>query len=109
MANMMDLQTHSVTFVWNGHEGENVELIGDFSNWKESIKATHKGGPRYEAEVRLAQGKYYYKFIVNGDWRHSTSSPTERDDRGNLNNILEIGELQMFGLLFNNQERMQIL
>ncbi|KAL8247150.1 hypothetical protein R6Q59_008366 [Mikania micrantha] len=83
--------THSVTFVWNGHEGENVELIGDFSNWKESIKATHKGGPRYEAEVRLAQGKYYYKFIVNGDWRHSTSSPTERDDRGNLNNILEIG------------------
>ncbi|KAK1410124.1 hypothetical protein QVD17_36657 [Tagetes erecta] len=83
--------THSVTFVWNGHEGENVELIGDFSNWKEPIKAIHKGGPRYEAEVRLAQGKYYYKFIVNGDWRHSTSSPTERDDRGNLNNILEIG------------------
>ncbi|KAF5769954.1 putative Dual specificity protein phosphatase [Helianthus annuus] len=83
--------THSVTFVWNGHEGENVELIGDFSNWKEPIKATHKGGPRYEAEVRLAQGKYYYKFIVNGDWRHSTSSPTERDDRGNLNNILEVG------------------
>lgn len=38
-------------------QGENVELIGDFSNWKEPIKATHKGGPRYEAEVRLAQGK----------------------------------------------------
>lgn len=88
--------THSVTFVWNGHEvlndisidlfelhmlhlpykfwsalscddafclilltlqGENVELIGDFTGWKEQIKATHKGGPRYEAEVRLAQGK----------------------------------------------------
>ncbi|KAJ9540551.1 hypothetical protein OSB04_027057 [Centaurea solstitialis] len=85
--------THAVTFVWNGHEGENVELIGDFTgNWKEPIKAIHKGGPRYEAEVRLAQGKYYYKFIVNGDWRHSTSSPTERDERGNLNNILEIGD-----------------
>lgn len=85
--------THAVTFVWNGHEGENVELIGDFTgNWKEPIKAIHKGGPRYEAEVRLAQGKYYYKFIVNGDWRHSTSSPTERDERGNLNNILEVGD-----------------
>ncbi|KAI3748083.1 hypothetical protein L6452_10941 [Arctium lappa] len=86
--------THAVTFVWNGHEGENVELIGDFTgNWKEPIKAIHKGGPRYEAEVRLAQGKYYYKFIVNGDWRHSTSSPTERDERGNLNNILEVGDI----------------
>ncbi|XP_071738987.1 phosphoglucan phosphatase LSF1, chloroplastic [Rutidosis leptorrhynchoides] len=84
--------THSVTFVWNGHEGENVELIGDFTGWKEQIKASHKGGPRYEAEVRLAQGKYYYKFIVNGDWRHSPSSPTERDDRGNVNNILEVGD-----------------
>ncbi|KVI09165.1 Dual specificity phosphatase, catalytic domain-containing protein [Cynara cardunculus var. scolymus] len=73
--------------------GENVELIGDLTgNWKEPIKAIHKGGPRYEAEVRLAQGKYYYKFIVNGDWRHSTSSPTERDERGNLNNILEVGD-----------------
>ncbi|KAI3722296.1 hypothetical protein L2E82_33328 [Cichorium intybus] len=86
--------THSVTFIWNGHEGENVELIGDFTgNWKEPIKAVHKGGPRYEAEVRLAQGKYYYKFIVNGDWRHSTSSPTERDERGNVNNILEVGDV----------------
>lgn len=36
--------------------------------------------------------RYYYKFIVNGDWRHSPSSPTERDDRGNLNNILEVGD-----------------
>ncbi|KAL1211294.1 Phosphoglucan phosphatase LSF1 [Cardamine amara subsp. amara] len=86
--------THSVTFVWNGHEGEDVLLVGDFTgNWKEPIKATHKGGPRYEAEVRLSQGKYYYKYIINGDWRHSTTSPTERDDRGNTNNIIVVGDV----------------
>ncbi|CAH1449395.1 unnamed protein product [Lactuca virosa] len=86
--------THAVTFVWNAHEGENVELIGDFTrNWKEPVKAIHKGGPRYEAEVRLAQRKYYYTFIVNGDWRQSPTSPTESDDRGNVNNILEVGDV----------------
>ncbi|CAN8290258.1 unnamed protein product [Cochlearia groenlandica] len=86
--------THSVTFVWNGHEGEDVLLVGDFTaNWKEPIKATQKGGPRYETEVRLSQGKYYYKYIINGDWRHSNNSPTERDDRGNTNNIIVVGDV----------------
>jgi len=86
--------THSVTFVWNGHEGEEVLLVGDFTgNWKEPIKATHKGGPRFETEVRLTQGKYYYKYIINGDWRHSATSPTERDDRGNTNNIIVVGDV----------------
>ena len=36
--------------------------------------------------------RYYYKFIVNGQWKHSTASPAERDDRGNVNNIIVIGE-----------------
>ncbi|GER29488.1 hypothetical protein STAS_05349 [Striga asiatica] len=85
--------THALTFVWNGLEGEDVYLVGDFTgNWKEPIKAVHKGGPRYEVEVRLPQGKYYYKYITNGNWRHSTASPTERDDRGNINNVIEIGD-----------------
>lgn len=86
--------THAVTFVWIGHEGEDVSLVGDFTgNWKEPIKASHKGGPRFEAEVRLSQGMYYYKFIIGGQWRHSTASPTERDERGNLNNIIVVGDV----------------
>ena len=39
-------------------QGEDVNLVGDFTgNWKEPIKAIHKGGSRYEVEVRLSQGK----------------------------------------------------
>ncbi|KAJ9683428.1 hypothetical protein PVL29_019140 [Vitis rotundifolia] len=86
--------THAVTFVWNGQEGEEVLLVGDFTaNWKEPIKAVHKGGSRFEVEVRLTQGKYYYKFISNGQWRHSTASPTERDERGNVNNVIVVGDI----------------
>lgn len=86
--------THVVTFVWNGHEGEDVYLVGDFTgNWKEPMKAVHKAGPRFETEVRLSHGKYYYKYIINGQWRHSTSSPTERDEKGNINNVIEVGDV----------------
>ncbi|EXC20293.1 hypothetical protein L484_020512 [Morus notabilis] len=85
--------THAVIFVWNGQEGEDVNLVGDFTgNWKETIRANHKGGSRYEVEVRLPQGKYYYKYIVNGQWRHSTTSPVEKDEGGNSNNLIVIGD-----------------
>ncbi|GAB2284211.1 Phosphoglucan phosphatase lsf1, chloroplastic [Dionaea muscipula] len=85
--------THAVTFVWNGQEGEDVSLVGDFTgNWKDPIKAIHKGGSRYEVEVKLPQGKYYYKYIVNGQWKHSTASPTERDEKGNVNNVIVVGD-----------------
>ncbi|KAL1352844.1 phosphoglucan phosphatase LSF1, chloroplastic isoform X1 [Arachis hypogaea] len=84
--------THAVTFVWNGHEEDDVTLVGDFTaNWKEPLKAVYQGA-RHEVEVKLPQGKYYYKFIVNGEWMHSTASPEESDDRGNINNIIVIGE-----------------
>lgn len=36
--------------------------------------------------------RYYYKYIVNGQWRHSTNSPAERDDRGNVNNVIVVGD-----------------
>lgn len=36
--------------------------------------------------------RYYYKFVVNGQWRHSTASPAERDERGNVNNVIVIGD-----------------
>ncbi|KAF0898887.1 hypothetical protein E2562_012600 [Oryza meyeriana var. granulata] len=87
--------THSVCFVWNsGREGEDVELVGDFtSNWKDKVKCTYKGGSRYEADVRLRHGKYYYKFIVGGQWRHSTSLPTETDEHGNVNNVIRVGDI----------------
>ncbi|GJN16426.1 hypothetical protein PR202_gb03413 [Eleusine coracana subsp. coracana] len=98
--------THSVCFVWNsGREGEDVELVGDFtSNWKDKVRCNHKGGPRYEAEVRLRHGKeptatdtnsfrYYYKFIVGGQWRHSSSLPTETDEHGNVNNVIRVGDI----------------
>ncbi|KAH7280317.1 hypothetical protein KP509_37G061000 [Ceratopteris richardii] len=86
--------THTVQFIWNHgcREGEDVLLVGDFKGeWNELIKATHAGGPKYIVDLRLPQGKYYYKFIVGGQWRHSHSLPTEVDKWGNVNNVIHIG------------------
>ncbi|XP_072994214.1 phosphoglucan phosphatase LSF1, chloroplastic [Typha latifolia] len=87
--------THAVSFAWNnGREGDEVYLVGDFtSNWKDTVKAVHKGGSKYEAELRLRHGKYNYKFIIGGQWKHSTALPTETDESGNVNNVIRIGDI----------------
>ena len=45
-----------------------------------------------ELNVFLAL-RYYYKYVVSEQWRHSSSSPTERDERGNVNNVIVIGDI----------------
>lgn len=40
--------------------------------------------------VKLKQGKYQLKFIVDGEWRCSSNLETVTDDNGNTNNILTV-------------------
>lgn len=51
----------------------------------------YKGLKNCRIDILMAF-RYYYKYITNGQWRHSTSSPAERDDRGNVNNVIVIGD-----------------
>lgn len=49
---------HYPRIIFSISQGEEVYLVGDFTgNWKEPIRAAHTGGPRYEVDVRLPQGK----------------------------------------------------
>lgn len=52
-------------------------------------------------------GRYYYKFIINGDWRHSTASPTERDQSGNLNNVIVVGDVASVRPIIQPQKKVQ--
>ncbi|KAF9625535.1 hypothetical protein IFM89_023846 [Coptis chinensis] len=98
--------THAVTFVWNGKEGEDVYLVGDFTgNWKEPIRSVYKGGSKHEVEVKLSHGRYCYKFITSGQWRHSTSSPTVTDEHGNVNNVIVVGDVASVRPSFQQQAK----
>lgn len=39
-------------------------------------------------------GKFQYKYIVDGEWRQHSNQPTEQDEHGNLNNVVEVVEQQ---------------
>ncbi|KAL3681064.1 hypothetical protein R1sor_024020 [Riccia sorocarpa] len=101
--------THTVQFIWyhGCREGEEVLLVGEFKGgWNEPIKAVHASGPKYTVNLRLPQGKYNYKFIVGGHWRHSSNLPTEVDQWGNINNVIKIGDVASFD--FDTPQRSHI-
>lgn len=39
-------------------QGEEVSLVGDFTgDWTQPVRLVHKGGPRYEAELKISHGR----------------------------------------------------
>ncbi|KAL6547766.1 hypothetical protein OROHE_009471 [Orobanche hederae] len=57
------------------------------------VRAIHKGGSRFEADIKLSHGRYCYEYIINGNWRYSTSSRTVIDEHGNVNNVIVVGDV----------------
>ncbi|KAL6578761.1 hypothetical protein OROMI_008977 [Orobanche minor] len=57
------------------------------------VRAIHKGGSKFEADIKLSHGRYCYEYVINGNWRHSTSSPTVIDEHGNVNNVIVVGDV----------------
>ena len=54
----------------------------------------------------LIVSRYYYKFIMNRQWRHSTTSPIERDEREKVNNVIMIGDIASVKPLSNNKRKL---
>ena len=78
-----------VRFYLKGHIlATEVFLAGSFSNWQHhSIRMTYADSG-WIAYVKLGPGKYWYKFIINGNWTPDhDNSLNESDFRGNVNSV----------------------
>lgn len=82
------------TFTWD-EGGNNVKLIGSFSNWvKYYDMEKDENDQIFKFSLPLENGKYQYKFIVDGVWKYSKKQNTEDDGKGNINNILDIAYIK---------------
>lgn len=78
-----------VTFFLKKHlDAKKVILSGSFDNWstdKIQMIPTDSG---WIAQVKLAPGKYWYKFIIDGDWDIDRDNQiNENDGEGNINSV----------------------
>ena len=78
------------TFIWD-EGGNNVKLIGSFSNWKQQFEMEKdKNENLFKFSLSLNNDKYQYKYIVDGEWKCSKKQKTIDDGKGNVNNLLDL-------------------
>ncbi|EME29904.1 hypothetical protein Gasu_26910 isoform 1 [Galdieria sulphuraria] len=83
-----DLEKEGVRteFVYADGAQEDVLLSGDWNNWT-PIQMYHEGGGIWSVVTLVPPGTHEFKFIVDGEWRHSTRHPTVGIDEESKNNV----------------------
>ncbi|EPE08216.1 carbohydrate-binding module family 48 protein [Ophiostoma piceae UAMH 11346] len=78
----------SFVFTWP-NAAEEVYVTGTFDGWSKSAKLEKVDGIFQKAvQLEDASSKIYYKFVVDGEWVVDTAAPNEKDESGNINNVL---------------------
>ena len=83
-----------------------VYLTGDFADWNANAhKMTYyEAEDIYRIKLSFDEGKYLYKFVVNGtDWKYDVNNPDKVDDgHGGSNSVLKIGDA--YRITFNEKK-----
>ena len=88
------------TFQMKGSDGaRKVVVTGNFTNWNPKGLEMQKTSDGWSLPIYLRDGTYAYKFIVDNNWyTDPANNMTRRDNRGNVNSIISIGEPYLFKL-----------
>lgn len=82
-----------VVFCARFEDAKKVLIAGDFNNWSPmSTPLATNGRPGvWSTALPLPPGRYRYRFVVDGAWVTDPHNQyTERNDFGELNNIIEV-------------------
>jgi hypothetical protein len=75
-------------FLRNNRNAGQVMLTGSFNNWSPNALSMNRTDSGWTAYVKLAPGKYWYKFIVDGNWMIDNDNQLkENDGQGNINSV----------------------
>jgi Glycogen recognition site of AMP-activated protein kinase len=75
-------------FLRKNTEATHVMLAGSFNSWSLNALAMTKTDSGWIAPVKLKPGKYWYKFIINGNWNIDNDNMLhENDGMGNENSV----------------------
>ncbi len=82
-----------VTFALEAAAAKEIYVAGDFNDWKiddESRLARSEDG-RWEKRVTLPQGRYRYKFVIDGEWMEDSKNESrEINAFGSYDSVMEI-------------------
>jgi hypothetical protein len=75
-------------YLRNNNKASRVMLAGSFNNWDPRALSMTRTDSGWIASVKLRPGKYWYKFIVDGNWIVDPDNlQRENDGQGNVNSV----------------------
>jgi chromosome partitioning protein len=87
-------QVHdAVVFVTLYPRAENVQIAGDFNNWRPELTKMEKVGEGgvWQIKMVLPAGKYHYRYVVDGHWQQDPyNEQAELNPYGEYNSIFEV-------------------
>jgi hypothetical protein len=91
-------------FVYADGAKDDVQLSGDWNDWK-AIQMFHEGGGMWSVVTPVPPGPHEFKFIVDGEWKHSNRHPTIGVDESSLNNVRYVLAEPDLGPQMNQMQR----
>ena len=84
----------AVTLTLKGAPGQSVFLAGSFNNWERTSHPMAEQDGIYTATLKLEDGVYEYKFLVNDVWTLDPDPTCDwtQNAFGTLNSLLRVGE-----------------
>lgn len=73
-------------FVWADGADRDVKLSGAWNGWM-PVQMYHEGGGMWSVVTPVPSGTHEFKFVVDGEWKHSTRHPTVGESPETMNNI----------------------
>jgi chromosome partitioning protein len=83
----------AVAFVTLYPRAKSVHIAADFNNWQPEKSPMQRVGDSgvWQTEIKLPQGKYRYRLVVDGQWQQDPyNEMTEVNPFGEFNSILEV-------------------
>src|SRR5438045_9048273 len=75
-------------FLSNNLSAKKVRLAGTFTNWINDALPMIKTDSGWIVNVKLDEGKHWYKFIIDDNWTIDDNNVLrENDGRGNINSV----------------------
>lgn len=93
MKKLLSKGTKRVRFDLSCEPGKQVFVAGTFNNWNPSANPLkdNPGSGHCKATLRIPDGTYEYKFVVNGIWTVDPKCPEwVPDGCGSLNSVLHV-------------------
>lgn len=87
------VESHSrraVTLEYVDAPGKSVAVAGSFNDWQPVKKLSDRNGDgHYRCRLMLYPGEYFYKFVVDGEWRSDSANKNfVPNEYGSLNSVL---------------------